>query len=62
MDRLMTVREAGEILGVSMSTMRRWISAGRISVVRVEGAVRISESWLREYVAQRTGPARQEGG
>jgi putative resolvase len=37
MDKLMTIREAGELLGVSNTTLRRWEKAGKLIPERTMG-------------------------
>lgn len=49
-DRLKTAAEAADQLGVSADFIRREISAGRISVYRLRGAIRISNDDLNEYL------------
>jgi excisionase family DNA binding protein len=53
-DRLLTVSEAARVLGVSSSTMHRWISDGRVTAMRLgdePGApVRILASDLAELI------------
>lgn len=51
MDRLMTVKEAGEALGTSERFARRLIAERRIRFVRIGRHVRIPESALRDYIA-----------
>jgi len=38
-ERLLTIREASEILGVSIDTLRRWDESGKLSAIRKEGGV-----------------------
>lgn len=47
-DRLMRVREFSQALGIESDTCYRWIAAGRIKAVRIEGsrAVRIPSAEL----------------
>jgi excisionase family DNA binding protein len=47
---LFTKREAAEQLGVSLRTIERLISAGRLPLVHVEGAARVRVSDLEAYV------------
>jgi excisionase family DNA binding protein len=55
---LVTKSEAAEQLCVSLRTLERLISAGRLPLVHVEGAARIRVADLEEYV-QRLGARRQ---
>jgi len=47
-ERFLTVMEAAEILGVSVPTIRRWISTGKIKAIKIENSVRISSAWLQK--------------
>jgi excisionase family DNA binding protein len=50
-DRLLTVRQAAELLGTSERFPRRLIAERRIRFVRIGRHVRIPETALREFVA-----------
>lgn len=47
---LLTKNEAAEQLGVSVRTIERLISAGRLPLVHVEGAARVRVADLGAYV------------
>jgi excisionase family DNA binding protein len=47
---LITKSDAAEQLGVSLRTIERLISAGRLPLVHVEGAARVRVSDLEAYV------------
>ena len=47
---LITKSEAAEQLGVSVRTIERLISAGRLPLVHVEGAARVRGTDLEAYV------------
>jgi excisionase family DNA binding protein len=47
---LITKRDAAEQLGVSLRTIERLISAGRLPLVHVEGAARVRVGDLEAYV------------
>jgi excisionase family DNA binding protein len=47
---LLTKSEAAEQLGVSLRTVERLISAGRLPLVHVEGAARVRVTDLGAYV------------
>ena len=53
-DRLLTVAQAAELLGMSDSFPRRLIAERKIRFVRVGRHVRIPESALAEYIAAGT--------
>jgi len=51
-DRLLSKRSAAEILGVSIRTVERLCSTGRLSKVMVLGAVRLKLSQVESLVAE----------
>lgn len=53
-DRLLTVTEAGEMLGTGERFVRRLIAERRIRYVKLGRPVRIPESAIAEYVEART--------
>jgi excisionase family DNA binding protein len=61
---LITKSEAAEQLGVSLRTIERLISAGRLPLVHVEGAARVRLADLGAYVQSldesRTTPSHAE--
>jgi excisionase family DNA binding protein len=62
-DELVAVNQAAEILGIRPWTLRHWISARKIEVVKYgNGIVRIRRSVLDRYVASCTIKARVRDG
>ncbi|WP_423834981.1 excisionase family DNA-binding protein [Streptomyces manipurensis] len=58
-DRLLTVEEAAERLGTGVRFIRRLIAERRIRYVKLGKHVRIADSVLAAYIAERTvGPVR----
>jgi excisionase family DNA binding protein len=62
---LLTKREAAERLRISLRTIERLISAGRLPLVHVEGAARVRVADLERYVQgleadDRTNPSHAE--
>ena len=58
---LLTVRAAAERLGVSYSTLKRWLHAGRVRTSRTEGGHhRIAENEIDRLLAKHQ-PARPRG-
>ena len=55
-DKLLTTKQAAEILAISEDTLRSWIWSGKggVKYVKIGGAVRYKESDLHEYIARRT--------
>jgi excisionase family DNA binding protein len=51
--RLLTLDDAALELGVSRSTVKRWAASGALPVFRCGRVVRVRESDLRAFVAQR---------
>jgi excisionase family DNA binding protein len=56
---LLTKSEAAEQLGVSLRTIERLISAGRLPLVHVAGAARVRVADLGAYVRSGCGPQNQ---
>lgn len=51
MDRLLTLKEASEILGVSKVTLRRWDNDGKLKALRTIGnARRYSEKDINSFI------------
>lgn len=48
---VLTPRQAGELLSVSGSTIRRWCATGELPALRVGGRYRIEEIALERMVA-----------
>ena len=53
-DRLLTVAEAGDMLGTGERFIRRLIAERRIRYVKLGRPVRIPESAIAEYIEVRT--------
>lgn len=53
-DRLLTVHEAAEILGIHAVTLRSWVRRGRIAVVRIgtgkKRRLRFEVETIRRYI------------
>jgi excisionase family DNA binding protein len=61
-ERLLTVREAAERVGVAEDTVRLWLRLERLpKVVFGRRSVRVTESALAEFVTRRTVPRKGEG-
>jgi len=51
--QLVSLREAGKLLGLSLSTMRSWAAQGKITTVKVgDKARRVQVSELRRVIAE----------
>jgi excisionase family DNA binding protein len=51
---LLQVDEVAALIKVSNKTVRRWIAANELAVVRLGRSVRVSEAELERFVAART--------
>lgn len=61
-DRLHSVESAAQFLGgVSVSTIRNWLSLGRLTRVKIGRLVRIRESELLQMIGPARPSARQKG-
>jgi molybdopterin-binding protein len=59
---LLTVRTAGDRLGVGYSTVKRWIHAGTVRTTRTEGGhYRVSEAEIDRLLARRQSDRRKPG-
>jgi excisionase family DNA binding protein len=56
---MLTVRETAERLGLRECTIRAWLSARKISFVRLGRAVRIPESEVSRLIETNTVPRRE---
>ena len=54
MERLLSKREAAELLSVSVRTLDRMRSAGEILAVKVRGVVRFTAAAIERYIARHT--------
>lgn len=50
MDKMYSVKEAAEILGVTEGTVRNYLTKGQIKYVKVVGNTRIKESELSNLI------------
>jgi excisionase family DNA binding protein len=51
-DPLLTVRDLAERLGADVSTIRRWVSQGKLSAFRVGGKLRIRTSTALRFMGE----------
>jgi len=57
-ERLLTIREAAERLGLREGTLRVWLRRRKLTRVHLGGAVRIPESAVDDLIAHGTVSAR----
>jgi excisionase family DNA binding protein len=55
--RLLTVKQAAEELGLSARTIWAWVYARKVSVVRLGRAVRIPQAAIEELIESGSVPA-----
>ena len=55
LDRLITKREAADILGVSVRTLEREVSAGKLPVHKLRGCVRLALSRVLRHAGIECG-------
>ncbi len=54
MEKLLTLEEVAEILGISSSTAKTWASRRKFPVVKVGRLIRISPKALQEWIERKT--------
>jgi excisionase family DNA binding protein len=59
MERLLTKRQAADLLSVSVRTLDRMRSTGEIQATKVRGSVRFDPTNIERYIARHTGRMRQ---
>lgn len=59
-DKLIKLRDAADLLGLSMGGIRGWILLRKIEFVKRGRNVMIKESTLREIITRGTVPAREQ--
>ena len=61
-DRLLTVEEVAERLGVNQDTVRRWIRNQELEAIDLGGRAgyRVTESALEKFIRNRIRPARDD--
>jgi excisionase family DNA binding protein len=57
-NRPLKVADAAAALGLSVHTVRAWIAKGKLTHVRLGGAIRILPSDIHEFIRGSTVPAR----
>ncbi len=59
MTQLIDVKEAAGLLSIKVSTVRAWIAARRLPVVRCGRCARIPLSAIEEFIERNTVPVRE---
>lgn len=54
LERLLTIDETAEILGISKATLYTWICRKRIEVIKVSSRVMFDPAYIREYIKKHT--------
>lgn len=58
MEKLLTVQEISDLLGVKPSTVRKWVHLGFIPHVKLGRAVRFERKGIEEWVSEQTREGR----
>ena len=53
-ERLLTIDETAEILGISKATLYTWVCRKKIEVVKVSSRVMFDPAYIREYIEKHT--------
>jgi excisionase family DNA binding protein len=59
MNKLLSVREAGEVLNLRPATIRAWLLRRKLPRVKCGRAVRIPADAIENFIAANTIPARE---
>ena len=54
MERLLTYKEAADILNIKPQTLRQWVCAQRIGYIKIGSAVRFSREDIEAFIANST--------
>lgn len=60
MTQLLTVKQAAELLGLKVATIRAWLYRRRLPFVRCGRAVRVPADAIAQFIERNTIPAREE--
>lgn len=50
-----TIKEVAEEFKVSVKTVRRWIKAGRLKAIKIDGTIRINEEEFNRLIGKIKG-------
>ncbi len=59
MGQMLTVKEAGALLGLKEATIRAWLCRRKLPYVRCGRAIRVPSDAVEKFIAQHTVPARE---
>jgi len=62
MGQLLTVKEAGTLLGLKEATIRAWLSRRKLPYVRCGRAIRVPAEAIAQFVERNTIPAKADRG
>jgi hypothetical protein len=54
--RLLSVNEARKVLGIRFESLKKIINDGKISIIVIEGKIKISELALRQFILDNSKP------
>jgi len=60
MAQLLTVKQAAEVLGLKVATIRAWLLRRKLPRVNCGRAVRIPAEAIQKFIDENTIPAREE--
>lgn len=60
MSNLLNRKQVAERLAVSVDTIKRWERAGKISRIKLPGAVRFRPEWLESWIDKNTIKAQKK--
>jgi excisionase family DNA binding protein len=60
MTQLLTVKQAAELLGLKVATIRAWLLRRKLPRVNCGRAVRIPAGAIAQFIERNTVPAREE--
>lgn len=60
MNRLLSIKEASELLGLKPATVRAWLLRRKLPRVNVGRAVRIPAEAIAQFIERNTIPARED--
>ncbi len=50
MEKIFSIKEAKDILGLSYNTVYRLVNNGTINAIKIGGSIRISQAVLRKFI------------
>lgn len=60
MSQLLTIKDVAEKLQVAQVTVRKWLEQGKITYIKVGGAIRFRPEWLEGWLDKKTIKAQKK--